>query len=996
MALYHFNCTVRSRGSGSNAVAIAAYNSGENLKDEKTGETKYYKNKRDTVIYNEIMLPENAPSEYKSRQNLWNSVEKESNRKDAQLVRSYNIACQQEFTRAENIELLRIFCDMERQAGKCVDLCVHDPGFHGHINDAYLNSLSVGNLHGHLETTMTSIDAEGKWNPRRIERFVYVKDDNGDVVMEPALDRKGVPKLNKDGSPVLQKKRIPIIDKRTGKQKTYKGRKLWKKEIVETDSVRWNSDEFFANERSLWEKLVNTKFKEKYEQLSAIYSETQSESDRLALIRITDPTTGGPIQISKESYEEQGLDKIPSIHLGYKAAAMEKRGIETDRGNINREIKAANDKLIDLSTRYSDSITNAETLQKEKENISEQIANESSLIEALQQKNVDIINSAVQIELQKAERSLGTPLSNYERKDLQPLCEKHVLSESEDDRQQIVKAVKNMQTERNAKWLVDQTSQYFSGALDTANWNRLFNEAKTAYMTNNFGDFSVAAIDELSKNIKRRNAPQSVMNSINLVQITVDRELTHDEFCKVAQFKFQEIFDQKNRAIWGERLAKYALYKQAEGNVKNVMQAEMPSNEDDLKKLQRDFGCNRSYLNMCNDYCKDINEPYINPEVYANKEKAVESALDAINKDKGVITDWELAVNQLVKTRKALTGMEEVNKQTELVNALVKRKEAGKVCMARLHVSASSFWLEHTKSFDHLEDELQSEKKRIQDAKEQIEERKKAEQEKAEKQKKREADLKENLRLSTELLAKEKDKNDKLSKEKTQHVINVENQRKAGMEESAHEKHSRECELPVITEQLKPREQIVGVVFDQRERYVALLVSGSGPKTYSIDQMGDLIKDYGLDLKEYSDKHHKDESCLQRIVNLRDKYRENHPPVVEEKTKGEEVSACQGQIMPKQSAERKKIEKIKLTNIFPIGKVSASITWEDGKTTTYSADKYNQMWSEHCEDIQDYNGKVDEKNQVTIEKLKAQVDRMTEYTLKKQRSHGHGLHGPKR
>lgn len=38
------------------------------------------------------------------------------------------------------------------------------------------------------------------------------------------------------------------------------------------------------------------------------------------------------------SFKDQGLDIVPQIHLGEKASAMERAGIHTIRGNINRSI----------------------------------------------------------------------------------------------------------------------------------------------------------------------------------------------------------------------------------------------------------------------------------------------------------------------------------------------------------------------------------------------------------------------------------------------------------------------------------------------------------------------------------------------------------------------------------------------------------------------------------------------------------------------------------
>ena len=42
------------------------------------------------------------------------------------------------------------------------------------------------------------------------------------------------------------------------------------------------------------------------------------------------------------SYARQGLDIIPTVHEGAAVRQMEKRGIQTNIGNLNREIRAAN------------------------------------------------------------------------------------------------------------------------------------------------------------------------------------------------------------------------------------------------------------------------------------------------------------------------------------------------------------------------------------------------------------------------------------------------------------------------------------------------------------------------------------------------------------------------------------------------------------------------------------------------------------------------------
>ena len=47
-------------------------------------------------------------------------------------------------------------------------------------------------------------------------------------------------------------------------------------------------------------------------------------------------------RVDHRSFERQGIEEIPTIHLGASASALERKGIETDKGNINREIKKHN------------------------------------------------------------------------------------------------------------------------------------------------------------------------------------------------------------------------------------------------------------------------------------------------------------------------------------------------------------------------------------------------------------------------------------------------------------------------------------------------------------------------------------------------------------------------------------------------------------------------------------------------------------------------------
>ena len=53
-------------------------------------------------------------------------------------------------------------------------------------------------------------------------------------------------------------------------------------------------------------------------------------------------------RIDHRSYKEQRIDLIPTIHEGYEVRAMEKKGIKTVIGELNRAIRQFNQMFISL------------------------------------------------------------------------------------------------------------------------------------------------------------------------------------------------------------------------------------------------------------------------------------------------------------------------------------------------------------------------------------------------------------------------------------------------------------------------------------------------------------------------------------------------------------------------------------------------------------------------------------------------------------------------
>ena len=72
-----------------------------------------------------------------------------------------------------------------------------------------------------------------------------------------------------------------------------------------------------------------------------------------ALVNQTLERNGIHERVDHRSYKRQGVERIPTIHMGVAATQMEKRGIRTDKGNVNREIAAQNRLLKEIKARLT-------------------------------------------------------------------------------------------------------------------------------------------------------------------------------------------------------------------------------------------------------------------------------------------------------------------------------------------------------------------------------------------------------------------------------------------------------------------------------------------------------------------------------------------------------------------------------------------------------------------------------------------------------------------
>ena len=116
--------------------------------------------------------------------------------------------------------------------------------------------------------------------------------------------------LDEKGAWLPKSKKEYVLDENGGKIRLPSGRYKTRK----VDLVEWNNRENAEVWRRAWADLAN---------------EFLAQNNR-------------PERIDHRSYERQGIEQIPTVHVGVSATQMEKKGIVTERGELNRNIKAAN------------------------------------------------------------------------------------------------------------------------------------------------------------------------------------------------------------------------------------------------------------------------------------------------------------------------------------------------------------------------------------------------------------------------------------------------------------------------------------------------------------------------------------------------------------------------------------------------------------------------------------------------------------------------------
>ena len=309
MAIYHLEAKVVSRGVGRSAVAASAYLSCSRLYNDYDGIQHDY-TKKQGLVWQQVFLPEYAPQEWQDREKLWNAVEEVETAKDSRLAREFVVALPIELSREEQVELLQEFIREQFVSdGMCADAAIHDTDGH--------------NPHAHILLTVRPLDERGKWQYKTEKEYLCMK--NGEERGFTAAEFKAAQTdgWEKQYQYKVGKKKVymaPSAAEAQGLVRADKHPKSTRYGRQNPISERWNSEEQLAAWRAAWADVSNR------------HLERAGREER----------------IDHRSNAARGLDEIPTIHEGVTAQALERKGIISDRCELNRQIKAVNALLQEL------------------------------------------------------------------------------------------------------------------------------------------------------------------------------------------------------------------------------------------------------------------------------------------------------------------------------------------------------------------------------------------------------------------------------------------------------------------------------------------------------------------------------------------------------------------------------------------------------------------------------------------------------------------------
>ncbi|HEL0784303.1 MobA/MobL family protein [Streptococcus equi subsp. zooepidemicus] len=243
--------------------------------------------------------------------------------------------------------------------------------------------------------------------------------------------------LNEDKTWGAKSKKEYILDENGEKIKLKNGNYKTKK----IDTVDWNEQDKAEEWRKSWADITNK------------YLEENSIQEK----------------VDHRSYQRQGIEQIPTIHLGVSATQMERKGIATDRGNINREIKHQNAILREIAIRIKALMRWIRSLTKDKNNDTSKDKQDDMAIQSttLPKQNdlTDMLSHLIKENADNSNLDLEKYIESYQflkEKNITSISElKESISSLRDKSYKTTRALKDTEKKINDRvQLIDQAEKY--------------------------------------------------------------------------------------------------------------------------------------------------------------------------------------------------------------------------------------------------------------------------------------------------------------------------------------------------------------------------------------------------------------------------------------------------------------------------------------------------------------------------------------------------------
>ena len=230
--------------------------------------------------------------------------------KDSRLAREFVAALPIELSRQQQIELLQDFIrEQFVDEGMCADVAIYDTDGH--------------NPHAHILLTVRPLTETGAWRYKTEKEYLCVKGGEERASPPLSLSRRR-PRAGRSSTSIRWTKRkstwAPSQAEKCGYERVSKYPKSTKYGRQNPISARWNSEEHLLVWREAWATAANRCLE----------------------------LAGHAERIDHRSHAARGLEERPTVHEGVAAQALERRGILSDRCELNRQIKADNALLREL------------------------------------------------------------------------------------------------------------------------------------------------------------------------------------------------------------------------------------------------------------------------------------------------------------------------------------------------------------------------------------------------------------------------------------------------------------------------------------------------------------------------------------------------------------------------------------------------------------------------------------------------------------------------